>query len=713
MKKEFNKLKLKVLGITTLIIMLIAGLRLYDDVISYNKYLNGKKDILNNYFISHFVYEKERIQNYLITRANAIISFKQIREALNVKDRDLLYKLVLKRFETIKNEDPNVKRMHFYEKGTKSFLRLHKPEVYGDILKDIKPIIANADNTKMVQYGFAFGLHDIDNITYRIVMPVYHESRYIGLLEFGYDFKPIIDNINMNISKTYSKEKFTTSAILIQKDAIPKDAIKQELVEYYKEYALNYDMPLAKSVLSKIGKKEDNEIALNNKYYWVHFNNDLILTYDNRSIVTLMSIYDITEDIVVFKKDITLAIIKPIIVLVVLIFLFNWLFNYFIKSLESQNRRRDLLLNTQPNMVIITNGERLQEANQTFFDFFNYENIDKFLVEHECVCSFFEQDEEYDYLKKTDGTEKWADIVINNQNSIHKALMRDKNGNRHIFDVKGKKLVNSSKHEEVIVFTDITELEKQREHGSQKDKMLFHQSKMAAMGEMLNNIAHQWRQPLSVISTSASGMKLQKEFGQLTDDNFKSSVDTIVKNTQWLSRTIDDFRNFFKKDNVKNIFNVKESFESLFDILGANFDTKNIELVINIADVKTYGIENEFIQAMMNIINNAKDALEDQEADEKYIFIDVKEDEKYIYIEIKDNAGGIPADIKEKIFEPYFTTKHQTHGTGIGLYMTEEIIVKHMNGNIEVDNIEFGYNNKEYIGAIFRIALPKNKEDHV
>lgn len=242
---------------------------------------------------------------------------------------------------------------------------------------------------------------------------------------------------------------------------------------------------------------------------------------------------------------------------------------------------------------------------------------------------------------------------------------------------------------------------------SKKQMILHQQSKMAAMGEMIGNIAHQWRQPLSTITTASSGMVLQKEMGVLTDEFFFEASKKINTSAQYLSQTIDDFRNFFTPNKEKTKFLLNDTLSTTLDLISAQFTAKDIHIIKNIENIELDSYENELIQALINILNNAKDELVKKPSDEeKYIFIDIFRNEKNeVNIIIKDNAGGIPNEYIDKIFEPYFSTKHKSQGTGIGLYMTEEIITKHLQGQIFVENKEFTYEGKEYIGAQFTIVL--------
>ena len=249
------------------------------------------------------------------------------------------------------------------------------------------------------------------------------------------------------------------------------------------------------------------------------------------------------------------------------------------------------------------------------------------------------------------------------------------------------------------------EIDNHVEEYKKQHDILSQQTKMAAMGEMIGNIAHQWRQPLSVIATSATGMSLEKELGTLDNKKLESGLEGINQAAQHLSTTIDAFRNFFKQDKEINRVNLSDSLEKTLNLISAQFTSHEIELIQNIDEVKVSTIENELIQVLLNILNNARDILILQEY-KRIIMIDIHIEGEFAVITIKDNAGGIPEEIIERVFEPYFTTKHQAQGTGIGLYMSQEIITKHLHGHINVENREFMFESKRYRGAEFKILLP-------
>jgi len=248
------------------------------------------------------------------------------------------------------------------------------------------------------------------------------------------------------------------------------------------------------------------------------------------------------------------------------------------------------------------------------------------------------------------------------------------------------------------------EISKVKQDLLEYENIMKRQSKMAAMGEMLENIAHQWRQPLSAVSVLSTGMILQNEQDMLNKELLDAGLNDINEQVQYLSKTIDDFRNFFKPNKQKNSFSLEHLVDTSIKLSKARYSNNSIEYVLNIEDVQLYTYENELLQVLLNLLSNAKDELEKKDY-KKYIFINTEKEDNFICINIKDNAGGIDKYIINRIFEPYFTTKHNYQGTGIGLYMSENII-KHMNGKISVENEEFKYNKKSFIGASFKIKIP-------
>ena len=240
----------------------------------------------------------------------------------------------------------------------------------------------------------------------------------------------------------------------------------------------------------------------------------------------------------------------------------------------------------------------------------------------------------------------------------------------------------------------------------EKEAILNQQAKMAAMGEMIENIAHQWRQPLSVISTISSSLKIKKEMNILDDKEFYEALNNINKTSEHLSNTIDDFRNFFSPNKEMNRFYLSQLIKKSKDLIKSRFDKFNIKVIEHIDDIEILSYQNELFQVILNLFSNSIDVLSSSQIENKIIYIKIYHDENNLYIEFLDNGGGIKDEFINRVFEPYFTTKHKSQGTGIGLYMSLQIVTKHLNGEISVKNDTFIENNTAYFGAKFTILLP-------
>ena len=279
-------------------------------------------------------------------------------------------------------------------------------------------------------------------------------------------------------------------------------------------------------------------------------------------------------------------------------------------------------------------------------------------------------------------------------NRILKSKVREKNSELLIYNEELKNL-NENLENRVQ-----EEIEKNKE----KEAQLFGQIKMVAMGEMIGNIAHQWRQPLSMISTIASGIKLQYEYKSFNNEDLPIKMNEIVEKTQHLSQTIDTFKNFLNEKKELEKIVLQDVINSSLKIIGSSLKNNNIFLEKKFNEnnpIFISTVSNELIQVLLNVINNAKDAILEKKIKNGWIKINVLKSEYEVCISIEDNAKGIPDDIILRIFEPYFTTKHKSQGTGLGLHMSYKIIVENFNGKLYAKNSQDG--------AILYIKLPLQK----
>jgi len=285
-------------------------------------------------------------------------------------------------------------------------------------------------------------------------------------------------------------------------------------------------------------------------------------------------------------------------------------------------------------------------------------------------------------------------------------IVKTKDGYRTLSSSKIPIFDNEGNVVNIMIFSiDITDKESLEKENTKQRSILYQQSKFVTMGEMIANIAHQWKQPLSTITTASTGLKIQKEMNCLSDEQFISSVELINNSAQYLAQTVDDFRDFFKPDRNKfEEVSISQIIDKTLKLLEPKLKTQNIKIIKNIKDTKINTVENALIQVLINLINNARDELIKHDY-KRLIFITSYKKDDYLYIEIKDNAKGISPNILNKIFDAYFTTKTKKEGTGIGLYMSNDIITKLLNSEIYVENKKFSYQNEEYKGAEFTIKL--------
>ncbi len=226
----------------------------------------------------------------------------------------------------------------------------------------------------------------------------------------------------------------------------------------------------------------------------------------------------------------------------------------------------------------------------------------------------------------------------------------------------------------------------------EKDHMLIKQSKQAAMGEMIGNIAHQWRQPLNAIGIIIQNIEDAYEFEELDEKYLEKQVKKTMELIEYMSQTIDDFRNFFKTDKEEKEFSLEKIIKNTVHLLESSFESLQIEIILDIKkDVIIKGFPNEYSQVLLNILSNAKDAIAPDKNKNKYVKIKLQKDKtgKSI-LKIFNTGRPIRKNILDKIFDPYFTTKHESVGTGIGLYMSKTIIDKNMKGNLYANNVKNG-----------------------
>ncbi len=364
-------------------------------------------------------------------------------------------------------------------------------------------------------------------------------------------------------------------------------------------------------------------------------------------------------------------------------------------NLEEELKRLQTVIESAPISIVITDiNANIIYVNPNFCNITGYSK-DEIIGKNPRILKYGTADNQefYNNLWKTISNKKtWGGIFRN----------RKKDASEYwetatilpILD-KDENIVNY-----MGIMREITEEVYLKKALDEKEELMLMQSKNAAMGEMISMIAHQWRQPITAISMSANNIIADIDLDMLDKEETRETAQNIAQQTQFLSKTIDDFRNFFKKDKNQETTTFKTIFNEIFSIILASLKNNSVDIKLNYDEeltISTY--KQELIQVLLNIIKNAKEAFDGKKIEQKQIDVLIKEQEDKIYITISDNAGGIPKENLEKLFEAYFTTKEEFNGTGLGLYMSKIIIEKHLKGSLTVEN-----NAK---GATFKIVLHK------
>jgi len=574
-------------------------------------------------------------------------------------------------------------------------------KIKNDNISLVRPELPSLLKNPKISSVISVGIFDM---TFKSIVPVYDKEEFLGFIE-------VVTKIN-SIVEDFKRRDIHIVAL------VDKKYKKQIIKPFTKEFINNY------YVTNINAKKELKDILRDNIEDYINIDKYKLI---NNYFVTTYTLKDINDQnmsyFVIFKdiksidlKDIhefenfirLIGILIGCFIITVLIAIYFYNKAKYTSILEKDVKERTKELNDLTKryhqifegskaikLIIDPINRNIIDVNNAAVEFYGYRK-DYFLKL---------KSKELDNLSQESFRLIQKEILENRQN-IFIQKHKVKSGEIKDVEVYASPIQINQKVYIYALIRDITNELKAKEELEKKQKLFYQQSKMASMGEMIENIAHQWRQPLSTITTAASGTKIKKDFGELDDEFFNDSIDTILKSANYLSHTIDDFRDFFKQSKNKEEFELLPIIKNSIKL--ANLKNKDIEIIINCPDIKILGYKNELIQVFLNILNNAKDALREIKDIAKVIKIDVKKAEDKVIFSITDNAGGVDENNLEKVFEPYFTTKHKAQGTGIGLYMSEQIITKHFKGEIDVQNLNFVYKNKDYFGANFKIIIPNN-----
>ena len=352
------------------------------------------------------------------------------------------------------------------------------------------------------------------------------------------------------------------------------------------------------------------------------------------------------------------------------------------QELINSNQNFFDLLNTAIEAIAIfdenDNLVKLNNSGKAMFDYYFKENSEK-----KIISDFIPEDLLFEVKDKLKNKifEPFEINLLRDDKTIFPAL------------IALKTIIKDNRTHTIITVVDLTQIKLQNEFIQQ-------QAKLAQMGELISMIAHQWRQPLTAISAASENLKLKSMLNKIDSNTIEIATSDITKYTSYLSNTINDFRNFYKTDKSIEITTPNEMIEKSLNIIEDSICFKNISIIKNLnatSSIKTY--LSEVTQALLAFLQNAEEILVEKNIENPYIKINTFEDQAFIYLQIIDNGGGIPENIINKIFEPYFSTKHERNGTGLGLYFAKNIIENNCNALLSANN-----NQNE---AIFTIRFNK------
>jgi PAS domain S-box-containing protein len=364
-------------------------------------------------------------------------------------------------------------------------------------------------------------------------------------------------------------------------------------------------------------------------------------------------------------------ILLVVLIVIVLLFIRQQQLKKYQNELQKQNLKFEKMLTSAMEAIVLIKESKIIDVNDAAVTMYGIK--DK---------SFFIGKNMFDF------------ITEDSKQTVQEKVKLEFSGKYEISFIKADgtvspALIQSTKFEDntrIISIIDLTEIKR-------KENLLSQSIKMAQMGEMIGNIAHQWRQPLSVITTAATGIKLKKDYNMLNEKELDELLSSITKNANYLSDTIEVFRNFIReKVELKKVV-LQDRIDSALAIINTRLENKYIKLIKEVDRSKPLEVEfvvGELSQVIINIINNSIDVLDEVKKGDKWIKVSLSSNDKLAIITIEDNGGGIKEEILHKVFDPYFTTKHKSQGTGIGLYMSYDIIVNHMGGKLYATNTQQG-----------------------
>jgi len=712
----FMTINVSVYYVTEINVKQIIGMAFTEDLNSltthYKVLLEAQKNIATAAYKSTI-----HMDRVLEIMSEAKSASKERKEEL----RKELHRLLASRYSIL--QEQGVLQYQFVLPTNEVFYGAQKPNKFGDDITGIRTDFEYTNRTKKSIRGFIQGKisHGFRNI-----FPLFDQkNNYLGAMEVSFSsdsFQCYLNNIS-GIHSHFIVDKKIFSAKTWNRDDL---ILKYRQSSESKNYMLNIGDTLTKETsinekydyFASVRKEIDSKIMLGKEFatYVKNQNNHF-------NVISFLPISNINNKVVAWivsyeKSPMIKTALFNTLVIRVVFFLLSLLIIYFIVKqmysnfdmLEKSNRIEELNTTLEEQIKSITSSQkRFETIFESGMDGIAIIDLESnFLLVNAAYEKMLEMTKE-EFYKTSCIAMTTPDMIEESKRVLGEMLVQgyykgyEKKctaNSGKIIDVRMDIVAMPDKKTILLIVKDITQYNVDKKEKELQSQQMLQQSRLAQMGEMISMIAHQWRQPLNAISLTTSNLQIKLMMDDVNHEFFTQEIKLIDSYSQHLSKTIDDFRSFFKDNKNKETTTLDYIVNSTLEIVKVSVENKNIKIVTDLnchVEFETY--PNEVKQVVLNIIKNAEDVLLEKEVKNPTITIQTicSSNETSKQLIIKDNAGGIPEDIIDKIFDPYFSTKLEKDGTGLGLYMSKTIIEDHCAGKLRVANDEDG--------AVFRIEF--------
>jgi PAS domain S-box-containing protein len=495
------------------------------------------------------------------------------------------------------------------------------------------------------------------NPTLRIGKGVYVDDNLVGIIVLNYRMQSWIESI---LSFT------NTKVAMINKEG-------DFMMHYDSAWAWTAYASPAKKALDHPSIKTVPNLEKGDKPFYI-LGDSLIAKKINLFSEEVLVVYKLAKPLnsLIIEKVLELGVVFLLSLLLVLIPMFYLIFKYVQLTKQDRSFLSNILDNMFDALVVLDESGKIKHVNSTAESVFGYKYNELVGKKIDILISEF-----YEFLNNKESTRYMKEDYL---------LATHKDGRKLPVSLAISKIMLNNKTNYIGTLHDLSEIKKLEAKAKEQEALLIYQSKLAAMGEMVGAIAHQWRQPLNELSIRIQKLKYSYHQDKIDETFLQTFIEKNMVTIHFMSNTIDNFRNFFRVDKKKQYFQVKELLLEVLDMLDAQLKNHEIKVEVSSEDFTFYGLKSEFQQVIINLIGNAKDAFVANSIKNPMIKFQISENK----LLMEDNAGGIPKEILERVFEPYFTTKEQGKGTGMGLYMSKMIIEKNMHGQIHITNKDEG-----------------------